>query len=480
MKKLFKTIAFVCLAAMTVVSCDESNDEPSAPTGSSYDLGDGSDAYEIKEDMTLTYPNTYNLRGFVYVTDGATLTIEPGVVIKGEKASKATLIVERGGKLIAEGTKERPIVFTSAQAPGNRKPGDWGGIILLGKAKNNKGEQTIEGGVRSQHGGNDNADNSGILKYVRCEFAGIEYSVDNEINAITFGSVGSGTTVDYVQVSYSGDDSYEWFGGDVNCKHLVALGTWDDDFDTDNGFSGKLQFLAALRDPKIGDKSASNGFESDNCSDAATIEPYTSCVFSNVSLFGPVVDPANYTDEAGVNGSNTDAHFQAAMHLRRNTQLRVFNSVFAGFPLGLIIENDKNSTTQDFATAGKLVVSNCLFAGMVKNFQDAQYWENNTPYNPTDNGAFTDSYFNRADGKNHAYAAIADLKLQGNPQNLNDFCMIPAQDSPLATQAADWSNPLVASGFEQVSYIGAFSPSETADNNWMTGWTNMDPQNTVY
>ncbi|NVB76620.1 hypothetical protein HUV05_24610, partial [Bacteroides vulgatus] len=100
-------------------------------------------------------------------------------------------------------------------------------------------------------------DNSGVLKYVRCEFAGIEYSTDNEINAITFGSVGSGTTVDYVQVSYSGDDSYEWFGGSVNCKHLVALGTWDDDFDTDNGFSGKLQFLAALRNPKIGDKSAS-------------------------------------------------------------------------------------------------------------------------------------------------------------------------------------------------------------------------------
>ena len=122
MKKLFKTIAFVCLAAMTVVSCDESNDEPVVPSGSSYDLGDGSDAYEISEDMTLTYPNTYNLRGFVYVTDGATLTIEPGVVIKGEKASKATLIVERGGKLIAEGTKERPIVFTSAQAPGNRNP----------------------------------------------------------------------------------------------------------------------------------------------------------------------------------------------------------------------------------------------------------------------------------------------------------------------------------------------------------------------
>lgn len=479
MKKLFKTIAFVCLAAMTVVSCDENNNEPT-PEGASYDLGDGSDAYEISTDMTLTYPNTYNLKGFVYVTEGATLTIEPGVIIKGEKASKATLIVEKGGKLIAEGTPERPIVFTSAQAPGNRKPGDWGGIILLGNAKNNKGTQTIEGGVRSEHGGNNDADNSGVLKYVRCEFAGIEYSVDNEINAITFGSVGSGTTVDYVQVSYSGDDSYEWFGGTVNCKHLVALGTWDDDFDTDNGFSGKLQFLVSLRDPKIGDKSASNGFESDNCSDAATIEPYTSCVFSNVSMFGPVIDPANYTDEAGINGSNTDARFQAAMHLRRNTQLRVFNSVFAGFPLGLIIENDKNSNTQGFASDGKLVVSNCLFAGMVKNFQDAQYWENNTLYSPTDNGAFTGSYFNRADGKNLTYAAIADLKLQGNPQNLAGFCMIPSQESPLVSHAADWNNPLVASGFEQVSYIGAFSPSETETNNWMSGWTNMDPQNTVY
>ena len=117
MKKRFKTIAFVCLATMAVVSCDENNDNP-IPSGETFDLGDGSNAYEISSSMTLTYPNTYNLKGFVYVTEGATLTIEPGVVIKGEKESKATLIVERGGKLIAEGTSERPIVFTSAQAPG--------------------------------------------------------------------------------------------------------------------------------------------------------------------------------------------------------------------------------------------------------------------------------------------------------------------------------------------------------------------------
>ena len=149
----------------------------------------------------------------------------------------------------------------------------------------------------------------------------------------------------------------------------MALGTWDDDFDTDNGFSGKLQFLAALRNPKIGDKSASNGFESDNCADAATVDPYTSCAFAYVSLFGPVLDPTNYTNEAGVNGSLTDARFQAAMHLRRNTQLRVFNSVFAGFPIGLIIENDKNSKTQTHATEGKLEDSNSVMAGKDTEYQ---------------------------------------------------------------------------------------------------------------
>ena len=135
--------------------------------------------------------------------DGVSLTIEPGVVIKGDKATQGTLIIVRGGKIMAQGTPERPIVFTSAQAPGSRKPGDWGGIILLGKAPNNLGEQTIEGGVRSKHGGNDPADNSGVLSYVRVEFPGIEYSTDNEINGITFGSVGSGTKIDHLQVSYS-------------------------------------------------------------------------------------------------------------------------------------------------------------------------------------------------------------------------------------------------------------------------------------
>ena len=443
------------------------------------ELGSGDQEFVFTGDVTLE-KGTYLLKGWVYIASGAKLRIPAGTIIKGDKQTKAALIVEPGGYVEMKGTKEAPIVMTSEEAPGNRKPGDWGGLIICGKAKNNEGTKQIEGGPRTTFGGDNDSDNSGIYQYIRVEFAGYPFKTDQEINGITFGSVGSGTTIDHLQVSYSNDDSYEWFGGSVNCKHLVALGTWDDDFDTDNGFSGKLQFLAALRNPKIGDKSASNGFESDNCADAATVEPYTSCVFANVSMFGPVLDPTNYTNEAGVNGSLTDARFQAAMHLRRNTQLRVFNSVFAGFPIGLIIENDKNSKTQTHATEGKLVVSNCVFAGMVKNYQDAQYWANGTQFDPSDNGAFADSYFNREGGKNIAYTAIDDLKLQGDPQNLTSFCMVPSQDSPLVSQSADWSHSLVSSGFEQVAYIGAFGPTETAANNWTTGWTNMDPQNTVY
>jgi hypothetical protein len=481
----FKSIMILLCAALLSVSCDKSkNEEPAPPQGETLDLGDGSDAFELKSDMTLKYPNTYNLKGWVYVVDGVTLTIEPGVIIKGQKSTKATLIVERGGKIMAQGTKERPIVFTSAQPAGSRKPGDWGGIILLGKAKNNMGEQSIEGGVRSAHGGNNDADNSGVLSYVRCEFAGVEYSTDNEINGITFGSIGSGTQIDHVQVSYAGDDSFEWFGGCVNAKYLVAFRGWDDDFDTDNGFSGKIQFALGLRDPKIGDKSASNSFESDNNANGAVLPEtnplFTNCVFANVSLFGPVKNVQNYTSEAGDGGSAVDARFQAALHLRRHTKLNIFNSVVAAYPIGLIIENSNRGDAQGNATSGELNVTNCVIAGCIKNFQDKQVWANNSQYDDVEAGqTFVHGYFNRTDGGNRTFTAISDLNLSGDPLNLTNPVVFPAASSPLAT-GATWTHSKVSSWFEKVNYIGAFGTTETASNNWTVGWTNFDPQNTVY
>ncbi|MDR1416678.1 MAG: hypothetical protein LBJ57_04595 [Prevotellaceae bacterium] len=477
---LFLGAALLC----TRCSNDDDDNGETPPVDEILDhLGDGSTAFEIKGNNTLKYPGTYSLKGFVYVTSGAKLTVEPGVIIKGDKESKATLIVERGGQLIAAGTKERPIVFTSAQAKGQRSSGDWGGLILLGKAPNNKSEQTIEGGVRSNHGGSDPTDNSGVLSYVRVEFAGIEYETDNEINGITFGSVGSGTQVDHVQVSYSGDDSFEWFGGTVNAKYLIAFRGWDDDFDTDNGFSGNVQFALGLRDPKIGDKSASNGFESDNDADGSTATPKTSAVFANVSLFGPVTDPANYTDESGEKGSPSGGpRFQAALHLRRNTNLSIFNSLIAAYPIGLIIENSDRGDAQAAATNGALNVTNTVIAGVVKPFQDKQYWTDNTVYSPNaTDSAFTPGYFRRADGGNRAFAALTDLKLSSNPiTNLTTPLAFPQSGSPIASGAA-WTHAKVApSFFEKVSYIGAFAPTETLESSWASGWTNFNPQQTDY
>ena len=480
-KSFLISVMLIASTAICNLSCSNGDDpNPSPLPSETLNLGDGSNAYEIKSNMTLKYPNTYVLRGFVYVEDGVTLTIEPGVIIKGEKASKGTLIIERGAKIMAQGTKELPIVFTSAQTQGNRKAGDWGGLIILGKAPNNQGEQTIEGGVRSKHGGTNPSDNSGVLSYVRVEFAGIEYSTDNEINGITFGSVGSGTKLDHLQVSYSGDDSFEWFGGTVNAKYLVAFRGWDDDFDTDNGFSGKIQFALGLRDPLTGDKSASNGFETDNDANGSTNTPFTSAVFSNVSLFGAVANPASYTNQAGVNGSDVDARFQAGLHLRRNTKLSIFNSVIAAYPIGLIIENSGRGDAQGNATAGDQNVTNCVIAGCVKNYQDRQVWASNSQFDDAaGSDAFVSSYFERTGGNNRKFAILADLKLGTNPLNLTTLDVFPKSDSPLAS-GATWTDAKLSSGFEPVNYIGAFGATETAANNWTSGWTNFDPQNTVY
>src|SRR5215217_1882880 len=247
----------------------------------------------IAANTTLDASKVYLLKNFVYVKDGVTLTIPAGTVIRGDKNTKGTLVVTRGAKIVAEGTAAKPIVFTSNQEVGSRAPGDWGGIILLGKSTNNipGGTGLIEGGLtlpEGNHGGTDAADNSGVLKYVRVEFPGIAYATNNEINGITFGSVGSGTTVDYVQVSFSGDDSFEWFGGTVNAKHLVSIANVDDVFDFDNGFSGKLQFLVAQRDPALADQAGqSNGIESDNSEKVWNSSPRTRPVISNMTIIGP-------------------------------------------------------------------------------------------------------------------------------------------------------------------------------------------------
>jgi hypothetical protein len=308
---------------------------------------------EITTSTTWTSANIYLLQGFVYVPNGVTLTIQAGTIIRGEKASMGSLIVECGGKIIAEGTASNPIVFTSNEAAGARAYGDWGGLVLCGKAHINTagGEAQIEGGPRSFYGGTDDADNSGILKYVRVEFAGYPFQPNKEINGLTFGGVGSGTIIEYVQVSYANDDSYEWFGGSVNCKHLIAYRGLDDEFDSDYGFSGMLQFLVGLRDSTVADVSGSNGFESDNDATGSDNTPQTSAIFSNVSLFGP----------RELTSSTYNALFKRAMHIRRNSSISVYNSIFAGWPTGLCIDGSKSEGNAK--TDHTLNIENTIISG---------------------------------------------------------------------------------------------------------------------
>ena len=306
---------------------------------------------DITQNITLS--GVILLQNKVYVTNGATITILPGTILRGDASTQGSLIITKGSKIIAEGTETNPIVFTSNQPVGNRAEGDWGGLVILGQATNNQpgGVANIEGIVpttNTQYGGNNDNDNSGILKYVRIEFAGIALEPNKEINGITFGSVGRQTEVDYIQVSFSGDDSFEFFGGTVNCKHLIAYKGVDDDFDTDFGYRGNLQFGLAVRSEQLSDASGdSNSFESDNDAQGSSNTPQTAAVFSNFTIIGARAD--------GLVTLPVGEKFEKAFRIRRNSSISVFNSLIVGWEKGLSIEGAPVETN---ITSGSLVFSN--------------------------------------------------------------------------------------------------------------------------
>jgi hypothetical protein len=282
---------------------------------------------------TLTADKVWTLKGYVYVADGAELKIQPGTTIVSDIAEKGALIIERGGKINAEGTALKPIVFTSAKPVGERAPGDWGGIIVLGKATTNRTtEPTIEGGVGRPYGGTDDLDNSGVLKYVRIEYAGIAAAPNSEINGLTLGAVGSGTTIEYVQTIYANDDAFEFFGGTVSPKYLYAYATADDDYDFDFGFRGTLTNIVSKRDPQFVDSGdAGNGIECDNDGSGTLATPFTNPIIDGAVLIGP-------NDASALSNHNLAARF------RRSTHFIVRNSVFVGYMKGgLSLESDETA-----------------------------------------------------------------------------------------------------------------------------------------
>lgn len=422
----------------------------------------------ITTSETWTKDNIYILSGFVYVKAGATLTIEPGTVIKGDFLSKGTLIIERDAKIYANGTKEQPIVMTSQRPPGQRGYGNWGGLIICGKASVNQpadpgqgtgqGEAVVEGGVGTIYGGGtnpDDDDSSGVVRYVRIEFGGIPFQPNSEINGLTLCGVGRKTVIENVQVSYVGDDAFEWFGGTVNGKWLISYRNWDDDFDTDFGYTGNVQFGLIVRDPQIADQSGSNGFESDNDAAGTSNTPITAPNFSNITVIGPLSF-----------SSTINNLYRRALHLRRNTRTSVYNSVFTGFPVGLLIES---SSTQSNAINNELQFRHNVLAEMIDTLAAT------TAANPNNiNGSFdiTD-WFNTSGWGNHLVNTTAELGFKNISLSNPDFSLSPTS---LLLSGANFSNPRLQNVFfTPTTYRGAFG---TVD--WTDCWAEWDPQNQPY
>ncbi len=403
----------------------------------------------------LVNDTVYILNGFVYVEDGATLNIEAGTIIRGDKDSKGTLIVTRGSKINANGTPDQPIVFTSNQPEGSRTYGDWGGLIILGNAPINipGGTAVIEGGVDTPegdgvYGGADANDNSGVLRYVRVEYPGIAFTPGNEINGITFGGVGSGTEIDHVMVSRAGDDAFEWFGGTVNARYLIAHNTLDDDLDCDFGFSGNIQFVVVKRDPSFADVSGSNGFETDNDATGTTNSPQTNPTFSNVTIVGPIQTA----------GDVINVNYKRGAHIRRNASTDIFNSVIMGYPSGIMIDG---ALCEASALAATLKVQNTIIAGHNNDFEvaagssfDANAW-------------FTTGAYGNSILETTAEVMLTDA------YNVTSPNFLPMAGSPLLAGASFDAAEL--DGLTEVNYRGAFG-----DLDWTSCWANWDPQNTNY
>ena len=391
------------------------------------------------QDRTLSADSTYTLTGFYLVDPGTTLTIPAGTVIKGSPGS--AIIATRGngtlpsGQIIAEGTSDNPVVFTSDRPEGSRDRGNWGGIVMSGLSDLNVpgGFGVGEGGVGEYgYGGILSSpkmdDNSGRLRYCRIEYGGTRIAADNEINGLTLNAVGNGTTIEYVQTHMIADDGFEWFGGTVNAKYLVSSGNDDDAFDMDLGFNGDCQYLFVMQ----ADDKADRGFEVNNDGDGSDNEPYTSARVANVTIIG---------------GDDTK---NDGFYLRGNNRLKIWNAVVTNVRYAVAVDADN---TNQNAVKGDLFVKNSLLNGS------------------------TNSYITRTkvDGKNTfidaIYQAVADSDWHntiGDPQ-LRSTNFEDPDPRPQNGAAKGIGTP--PSGLEPANYAGAFDPD--ASSLWIAGWTNF-------
>jgi hypothetical protein len=417
-----------------VVACSDSSEETSTDTAAS-----GGDTITVSgaitADTTWVTGKTYVLESHVFV-ENATLTIEPGVVVKGKSGS--SLVITTSARLEAAGTAAAPIVFTSNEPAGQRGPGNWGGVVMLGNAPLNVegGSESIEGfpagGDRTVYGGSDAAHDCGTLKYARIEFAGYELEKDNELNGLTVGGCGTGTEIDYVQVHLGADDGVEMFGGTANLRHIVITQPDDDGLDWDFGWTGNVQFLVLQQNGLVGD----NGIEADSNKNDNDATPRAAPTLWNTTWVGSNAEPG------------TAGKTQSAFMFRRGTAGTMKNAVVAYFTDFALQVNDKSST--DLLAAGQL------------SLQSSLWW---------DNGGATDAVVAKSDVEGVDVAALVATAESGNklvdPKltdalNLDAPNFLPAAGSPALSGGAT-----PPAGFDATAtYYGAFG---TVD--WTAGWT---------
>jgi hypothetical protein len=442
---------------------------------------------DIVANRTLHAETTYTLTSFVHVEAPATLTIEPGTTIKGRTGS--ALFIMRGAKINATGRADAPVVFTSDQPVGSRKPGDWGGLVLIGNGIINRagvvlleGTGTPTSNPTIEYGnGTNNADNSGVLRYVRVEFAGFGVANDQELNSFTLAAVGSGTEIDHVQALGGLDDAFEWFGGAVDARYLVSYETADDHFDAAEGYVGRVQYMIAFQstilEPRAGSgvlSSDPQGFEIDGCGSATAsgcTQGYNSTplnipMFANFTMIGTGPNNAVQATSGG-NG----------MVLRRGTGGYYVNGVVARWPRAAISLRDPETQTR--ITNGELLLKNISVVEIgVTAGTNAPVFEGGTAC-PAANCRFTIDV-----------GANALVSEAGTVTTGTTFAAIPLTtveptaatlDFSLATNAAArtggtgaFTGTLATKGGTVAigtTFRGAWSP-DGSTGKWWQGWTN--------
>jgi hypothetical protein len=480
------------LAAATLGTTACTGDDPILPppvTGAAVLTGN------ISQNRTLYADTVYQLRGIVQVTSGATLTIQPGTRITGSPIADvanrvSALIIMRGARIMAEGTRDRPIVMTSAAAGGAadpRYPGDWGGLVIVGNARTSRvGAVTVEGpspvDTIRWDGGTNDADDSGSLRYVRVEFAGAAAVLNSELNSFSFYTVGSGTRLEYLQALMGLDDHFEWFGGTVDGRYLVSYESGDDHFDTSEGYRGRNQFLIAvhsfktdLRPGATGAVSVEqSGFESDGCGSTSGTcpqgydsQPFSMPVFANFTFIGPgkdVFQQAGNGWDARAGGDNG-----LGANIRRGTGGVWVNGIFARYPERAI--SIFQAETDARLTADSLFIANILFAENAANY-DVPGASSPTRY----------AQATRFAGMGHrehsgtAASLFTNLYAPGATPTAQTLDLRPAAGSPAATGGLTAFPAAVQArvagfkfgAFPATSYVGAADPN---GERWWEGWT---------